>query len=40
MTPDEAFRSLMSGNDRFAANRFTSVELPPKLGERGGVKST
>src|SRR5262252_6653139 len=26
MTPDEAFRSLMSGNDRFAANRFTSVE--------------
>ena len=26
MTPDEAFRSLMSGNDRFATNRFTSVE--------------
>ena len=26
MTPDEAFHSLMSGNERFAANRFTSVE--------------
>src|SRR6476661_111361 len=26
MTPDDAFHSLMSGNDRFAANRFTSVE--------------
>jgi carbonic anhydrase len=26
MTPDEGFRSLMSGNDRFAANRFTSIE--------------
>lgn len=26
LTPDEAFRSLMSGNDRFAANRLTSVE--------------
>ena len=26
MTPDEAFRSLMSGNDRFATNRLTSVE--------------
>jgi carbonic anhydrase len=25
-TPDEAFRSLMTGNERFAANRFTSVE--------------
>src|SRR6478752_6961118 len=26
MTPDEALRALTSGNDRFAANRFTSVE--------------
>ena len=26
MTPDEAFHSLTSGNERFAANRFTSVE--------------
>src|ERR1044072_5387391 len=26
MTPDEAFHALMSGNERFAANRFTSIE--------------
>jgi carbonic anhydrase len=26
MTPDEAFRALMSGNERFAANRLTSIE--------------
>src|ERR1700722_838289 len=26
MTPDEALRALMAGNERFAANKLTSIE--------------